>query len=199
MKLEWALFFAKYLVIFMSAVWALGTSSDYIDKQTNALELNNLRLSKNSIGVAEHFMTPISNSPRWGVHSDLCTVNGKYMIKNSGELPIVFESVTFGLYELPPIRESELDDSGVISKTISLQLANATPLYSESINQIERVSIGGQLERLFKYTIRIKEAYSYAIVANASGGLTTTSGKVDEKSQFGEYEMQHIAIFNPCR
>ncbi|HCS27801.1 MAG TPA: hypothetical protein DIW43_10120 [Spongiibacteraceae bacterium] len=199
MKLEWAQFFAKYLVIFISAIWALCTSSDYISKQTNALELHNLRLSKNSIGVAEHFMSPISSGSLWGEHNDLCTVSGKYMIKNSGELPVAFEAVTFNLYEIPPIKESELSGSGVISKTISLQIANASPLYSETINQIERIGIGGQLERLFKYTIKIKEAYSYAVVSNASGGLATTNGKVDMKNQFGEYEMQHVVLFNPCQ
>jgi hypothetical protein len=199
MKLEWTQFFAKYLVIFISAIWALCTSSDYINKQTNALELQNLRLSKNSIGVAEHLMKPVEFSSLWGSKKDLCTVNGKYTIKNSGELPIVFDSVNFKVYELPPIRENELSESGIISKTISLQVEQLTPLHSEPINQLERVGIGAQLERLYKYTIKVKPDYSYAIVANASGGLATTDGKVDKDNVFGEYELQHFVVFNPCQ
>lgn len=198
MKLEWAQFYAKYIVIFFTAVWTLHTGSHYLDKQSKALELNNFRLSKNSIGVAKHFMNPVTLDKLWGSEGDLCTVSGKYSIENSGELPIVFDSVTFKVYELPSIRERDLTESRVISNILSLQVRNMAPLHSDQINQIERIGIGGRLERIYKYTIKIIPGNTYAVVANASGGLATTTGKVDKKNIFGEYELEHIVVFSPC-
>lgn len=199
MKLEWAQFTAKYLAVFISAIWALCTSSDYIDKQAKALGLQNLRLSKRSIGVAEHSMAPLKLGYLWGSEGNLCTVSGKYSIENSGELPIVIDTVTFKVYELPPIKEGNFADAKVFSTTLSSQIARLTPLYTEPINHLERVGIGGRLERVYEYTIKIDSDNAYAVVANASGGLATTDGRVDEIHSFGEYELEHIATFSPCK
>ena len=37
-----------------------------------------------------------------------------------------------------------------------------------------------------------------AVVANAKGGLSTTSGKVDKTNMFGDTELQHIYVADIC-
>jgi len=145
MKLEWAEFFAKYTVISIAALWALCTGTDYLNKQSAELELKNKRLSRNSIGLVDHTLSLNAQGSLWGTNNDLCTISGKYALKNIGDLPVVFELVKFKVYALPPIQESELNDQGVISKTVSLQVNNLTPIHSESIEQLERVGVAGQL------------------------------------------------------
>lgn len=200
MEIEWAKFFAKYAVIAISSLWILFTGTDYIDKQRAALELKNERLSKKSIGIAEHFLSLnyTYKDELWGEKYNLCTIGGKYTVKNTGELPISFDSIVFSVYALPPIDENELDENGIVSKTISLQLDKLTPLKVEPINILERVGIKGQLERLYSYTISIKPDHLYVVVANASGGLSTTNGLVDKGNMFGARELEHIVVGNIC-
>jgi len=200
MKIEWAQFFAKYLVIGASALWLLFTGTDYINKQRAALELKNERLSRNSIGIAEHFLSlnDTYKDERWGHQSNLCTISGKYTVKNTGELPISFDSVVFSVYALAPTDESELDERGIVSKTISLQLDQLEPLKIEPIYILERVGMNGQLERSYSYTIAIRPKYLYAVVANANGGLSTTKGSLDENNMFGTRELEHIVVGKIC-
>jgi hypothetical protein len=199
-KIEWAQFFIKYSVIAISSLWLLFTGTDYINKKRAALELKNERLSKHSIGIAEHFLllNDTYKDELWGGEGNLCTISGKYIIKNTGELPISFDSVVFSIYALPPTDESELDEKGIVSKTISLELDRLEPLKTESINILERVGINGQLERLYNYTLLTKPKYLYVVVANASGGLSTTKGSVDESNMFGVRELEHIVVGNIC-
>ena len=200
MNLSWAEFTAKYLVIIVSAGWVLLSGTELINKKLKQQELKIKLISKDQIGLVDHSLTLKESGSIWGSGNDLCTITGKYTLKNTGVLPVIFESVTFRVFELPPILETEVLDSenGIISKTISKQLDILSPIYSETIDSSERVGANGSLERLYKYALQIKPNYSYAIEANAYGGLSTSDGKLDESIKFGENEFQHIVLKSLC-
>lgn len=184
-------FYAKYLVIIVSAAWVLISGTDFIDKQTKELRLKNERISKNSIPMASHTMNVISDNAPWILDNTLCTVTGQYKIDNIGELPFLIKDVEFSIYEFKVLGLEDVKGNIVTSRTLHNQLKDAQPIFREVLDVDERVGVNGALEKSFSYVIRKKPNTNYVIVANALGGLTNVDGQLDSTYLFGKNELTH--------
>ncbi len=184
-------FYAKYVVIIVSAAWVLISGTDLIDKQAKELRLKNEQMSRNSIPLAFHTMTATTDNEPWEYNDELCTITGNYGIKNIGELPFLIEEITFSIFEFKVLEASDVEGNHVTSFTLFKMLEGKTAIYEEVLEVNERVGVEGTLEKNFGYVVTKKRNHNYVIVANAKGGLTNGKGLIDESYLFGVNELVH--------
>ncbi|MFA0964521.1 hypothetical protein AB9P05_22125 [Roseivirga sp. BDSF3-8] len=191
-NVEVAKFWVQNIVLVISACWILMAGTNFIEKQTKEQELKNLKLSKSSIPIASTTITSlVTNNDAWGEDNALCTISGRYNIKNIGEVPFRITGVTFMIYEIPVFTEKDLDDDQVTSFTLSRVISSLDPLDTDRLIFDEVVGKEGELQRSFGFIIRKKAGYNYSIMANATGGLIDFNGGVDSGYVFSTKELVH--------
>ena len=196
--LDWANFFAKYLVIGISAIWTLNVGTEYIDKQTKELQLRNFKLSKKSNPVAYAKFSKYNNSNSPMKHAErLCTVTGAYQVKNAGELPIIIENIKFSVYELPIIIADHLENRDSYSISVNKMVEKLEPKHQETHKVSTRISTEGEAEWAFGFIIRRAEYKNYVVMATAEGGLAGLNGSVDENNRFNLNELTSYTKSGP--
>lgn len=222
---EWNFYFAK-LTMIISAMWILIVGTQFLSKKKMTVELNNIRLSENTIPIASTEMPEISNvliSRSDG--SEFCRISGKYSIVNSGKIPFVISSANLKLYILPQNTLSPNAPRGsVLNRTLENRLADSNEVSNSMLKYAGHTEVMGQqnrFERLFTFDINLIPNTDIAVVANAKGGIPkyekvkkvsffgrnrTIEERLDnvnlttsEYFKFGHSDLKHTrVIINPC-
>ncbi len=188
--MEWANFFAKYVTIIVSALWILLTGTDFIDKQSAEIDLRNKALSKDSIARASGKIVDfIADNEPWIGEEELCTISGRYEIRNNGNLPVFIERVSYSVYEWPVFLSKHMKGKDIESRTLDKLIAESKPILKESISLPTKLNIEGVSSRSFQYIIRRKRGHLYAVVANAQGGMLGLNGKTHPNYRFSKNEV----------
>ncbi len=185
---------AKYSVIAVAGLWTLYVGTDYLDRQAKALELGNVALGVASVPTADTTITFVEK-PKPEPGEKLCFPEGKYAIKNTGQLAVELKPAVIKLYEVPVTYLK--DGQKTVSWSLETVLAKLEPIRTETLGGSEVISIGNSYERIFAYTIRRKPGHSYVLVANAAGGIPENAAVDDDARairKFGPNDLRHVAL-----
>ena len=120
-------------------------------------------------------------------------MTGQYAIKNTGNLVINIERVTFRVFELPLIYDdSQLNDQRVTSISISSRIEDLDPIFQEDISVSENIGLQNEIQRSFGFIVRKQNSAQYVVVASATGGVASESDQ-NILSRFQGNDLTHIS------
>ncbi len=188
-------FFIKYIVMTISALWLLWAGTTLIVKEHAKLNLRNAKLSSSAFPTADHKLKiyPLNELSEDGT----CIVTGKYILKNTGEIPFAIDKVILEVYAYQYAKPRDLGTDDIISITVSNKLNRSNLILTETINGIELVGVDNQLQRLFGYYIKPKKGYGYTFSISATGGLPAYKKgqlSVNRKGpKFNKNDLKHLS------
>jgi len=123
-----------------------------------------------------------------------CEVAGSYQIQNTGEYPFVVDYVTIELFELPYIKDIDIEKRPITSFSLADRLKDDAEFEAISLGKIkldvnEQFGKLNEMQRSFGFIVKIdsggqsvkKPKNSYVVVANARAGFDRdNNGHVDE-------------------
>ncbi|GAA0852305.1 hypothetical protein [Aliiglaciecola litoralis] len=192
----------KYLVMIIAAIWTLTIGTDWIEKQAaevklakSKYELEAARLGKDGLYPKASTLLNFNQGTKlWGSDNNLCTISGLYTIENIGGVPLTIDSIQFDVYEILPIRESELSDENVVSFSLSPKLQSLQPIFSEAMSVKENITTSNLLQRAFGYVIKVNPNALYAIKASAQGGIPGLAElNALSLTSFSENDLTHVS------
>lgn len=197
---------ANYIVIIAAALYTLWLGTDFLTRDSKALELGNTKLSVDSIPTASTLISVDKPVTPLKPDDKLCFPAGKYSITNTGKLALTIRSAKIEVYEAPfPV---SADGQSSVSRAPEELLKTAELVASQDFDRSETIGVNNSFERLFNWAIPRKKLHYYILVATAEGGLfgidpdeqsknADKEAEIRAYTQFGPNDLRHTAMLGP--
>ena len=171
------------------------------------IEYDRKTLTSYSIPLADTSLNLDNGTKLWGgkPNNNICSISGKYSIKNTGEFPWIIENTRIRIYNIPLVDAEDVRaaEQGYYSRTLANYLPRLTVLAEENIKNFEKVGPNGTFERKFHIYFEVpqgnltdKYPHNFVVDLNASGGRINRFGNISrwKNHLFLGEELRHMEL-----